>query len=73
MTDKEKRSLPPPSPELDAAKKEFEEACVAVAVASKKHDAEVAGLKRTISDPKFRAVRQPTASQIELEAPPPKR
>lgn len=74
--DKEKprdRSTPPPSPELVEAKKEFEEACVAVDSASKKHDEAFAEIKKTISDPKFRAVRQPTPSQLKLEPPPAKR
>lgn len=65
-------SKPPPPGELERAHKEFEEACVATDVASKKHADEVAGLKKTISDPKFKAVRAPTASQLELEAATPK-
>lgn len=67
------QSKPPPKEEMDQARKELEEACAATDVASKKHDAAVAGLKKTISDPKFRAVRLPTPSQLEVDPLPAKR
>lgn len=64
-------SIPPKSSEeleaeaaCAAARKEFAEA-------AKKHDEAATSLKRTISDPKFRAVRLPTPSEVEL--PPEKR
>ncbi len=64
------QSKPPPKKfteeELVEARKELADACVATDVASKKHDAAVEGLKKTISDPKFRAVRLPTPSEVEL-------
>ena len=64
---------PPPKEELDQAKKELAEACEATDVASKKHNEAVTVLKRTISDPKMRAVRLPTPSQLDLEPAPEKR
>lgn len=67
------KSKPPPPGELEDAHKKFEEACAAIPAASEKHTVAVEGLKKTISDPKFRAVRVPTPSQIELEPPPAKR
>lgn len=65
------QSKPPPKEEMDQARKELEEACAATDVASKKHDDAIAGLKKTISNPKLQAVRLPTPSQLELEAKPP--
>lgn len=65
------QSKPPPPGELEEARKKFEEACAAIPAASKEHAVAAEGLKKTISDPKFRAVRQPTPSQVEL--PPEKR
>lgn len=61
------KSKPPPPGELEDAHKKFEEACAAIPAASEKLAAATEGLKKTISDPKFRAVRQPTPSQLELE------
>ena len=67
------QSKPPPSEELDEAHKKLVEACAAIPAASEKHASAAAGLKKTISDPKFKAVRQPTPSQLEVERPPEKR
>lgn len=72
MTDKS-QSKPPPPGELDQARKELEAASAATDIASKQHTDAVAGLKKTISDPKFRAVRLPTPSQLEVEPPAEKR
>lgn len=65
-------SKPPPTKEdVERAEREFEEACASVDEKAKKHDHAAKCLKKTISDPKFRAVRIPTPSQLELEQPKP--
>jgi hypothetical protein len=64
-------------PPKSAEELEADEACnaarEALAEATKKHEAAATSLKRTISGSQMQAVRLPTPSQLELEAPPPKR
>lgn len=60
-------SLPPKSKEEIEAEKALEEACVGTAEAAKKLDKSATTLRRTISDSKLRAVRLPSASQLELD------
>jgi hypothetical protein len=60
-------SLPPKSPEELEAEAALEAACEGAKDSAKKLDKETAGLKRTISDHKMKAVRLPTPSQLELE------
>lgn len=68
MTQQQKPpSLPPKSKEEIEAEAALEDACAKTEAAAKKLDKETAGLKRTISDSKMRAVRLPTPSQLELE------
>lgn len=67
MTQQKPTSKPPSKEEFDQAKKELDEACDAAEAAAKKH---AAAVKRTTSDPKLKAVRLPTPSQMELEAAP---
>jgi hypothetical protein len=63
-------SKPPSNPPetQQEADKALEDACEQVSSAAKKHDKVATELKRTISDPKMRAVRLPTPSQMEMEA-----
>ncbi len=70
MTQSKPPSKPPSKEEMEQARKELDEACVAVEAASKKHEKAAAGLKRTVSDPQFRAVKLPTPSQLDLEVEP---
>lgn len=62
-------SKPPPKEEIEQAKRELDEACEKAEAASEKHTKVAKSLKRTISDPTMRAVKLPTPSQLELEAP----
>jgi hypothetical protein len=67
-------SVPPPkSKEQEEADKALDAACQGVAAAGAELDASAKSLKRTISDSRMRAVRLPTPSQLDLEAPAPKR
>lgn len=71
MTTPDKKSLPPKSEEEIEADAAHEAACEAAKDAAKRLDASAAGLKRTISASKMQAVRLPTPSEMDLEAPAP--
>lgn len=63
-------SLPPKSKEELEAEAAHEAALAGASAAAKKLDKSATTLKRTISDPKMKAVRLPSPSQIEVEAKP---
>mgnify|MGYP001571450302 CR=1 FL=1 len=69
---KKRSSVPPKSTEELEADAAHDAACASAKEAAQKLDATAAGLKRTISDSKMKAVRLPTPSQLDLESPPEK-
>lgn len=70
--DKPRSSVPPKSLEELEAHAAYEAACEDVKAEAQKLHASAKSLKRTISGSRMHAVRLPTPSELEIEAPPPK-
>ena len=73
MTQQKPTSMPPASPEQLEADEALKIARAEHAAAAERLTESSKEAKRTISDPKMKAIRLPTPSHLELEPPPAKR